>query len=215
MRSTVGDRQREARALQQRADVAQIGERRHARRHPAFAFGFRRREGLPQLGQRIAADHRRQQQPVGLQRAADLRQRAWEIVDELKRERGNDEVERLRLQRRAARIRGPADRSARVDRRARASALRTGSPGVPTSAACLNSRSTACSRSAMSSATRSSRNVAGPSRRPRLPRPQQSAVEQDRRGIRVRGHAGLVRRSRRVWQSGARRERPPNTKPIP
>ena len=79
----VGDRQRKARALQQRADIAQIGERRDARRNAAFAFGFRRGKGLPQFGQRIAADHRRQQQAVGLQRAADLREHAGQIVDEL------------------------------------------------------------------------------------------------------------------------------------
>ena len=95
----VGDRQRKARALQQRADIAQIGKRRDPRRHSAFAFGFRRRKGLPQLGQRIAADHRRQQQPVGPQRAADLREHAGQIVDELKGERGDDEIERFRLQR--------------------------------------------------------------------------------------------------------------------
>ena len=94
----VGDRQRKARALQQRADIAQIGKRRDARRHAALAFGFRRRKGLPELGQRIAADHRRQQQPVRLQRAADLRQHAGQIVDELKGERGDGEIERFRLQ---------------------------------------------------------------------------------------------------------------------
>ena len=95
----VGDRQCEARALQQRADIAQIGKWRDAGRNPAFAFGFRRRKGLPQFGQRLAADHRRQQQPVGLQRAADLRQHAGQIVDELKGQRGNHEIERFRLQR--------------------------------------------------------------------------------------------------------------------
>ena len=36
-----------------------------------------------------------------------------------------------------------------------------------------------------------------------LPRAKQRAVEQDRCGIGVRGHAGLVRRYNRVWQSGA------------
>ena len=91
----VGDRQRKACALQQRADIAQIGKRRDARRYPALAFGFRRGKGLPELRQRIAADHRRQQQPVGLQRAADLRQHAGQIVDELERERGDGEIERL------------------------------------------------------------------------------------------------------------------------
>ena len=95
----VGDRQGKPDALQQRADIAQIGKRRHPRRHAAFAFGFRRRKGLPQLGQRIAADHRRQQQPVRLQRAADLRQHARQVVDELQRQRGDREVERIGRQR--------------------------------------------------------------------------------------------------------------------
>jgi hypothetical protein len=36
----IGDRQRETSALQQRADIAQIGKRRDAGRDPAFAFGF-------------------------------------------------------------------------------------------------------------------------------------------------------------------------------
>jgi len=43
----IGDRQREARALQQRAHVAQIGKRRDARRDPTpFAFGFRGRRKI-------------------------------------------------------------------------------------------------------------------------------------------------------------------------
>ena len=42
----VGDRQREARALQQRAEIAQVGERRDARRDAAFDFALGLREGL-------------------------------------------------------------------------------------------------------------------------------------------------------------------------
>ena len=49
----------------------------------------------------------------------------------------------------------------------RASAARTASPGVPRSSARSNRRSTAASRSARSSATRSSKNVAGPNQPPR------------------------------------------------
>ena len=48
-----------------------------------------------QLGQRGAAEHRGEQQPVGLQGAADLHQRARQVVDEMQREPGHDEVERL------------------------------------------------------------------------------------------------------------------------
>ena len=42
----VGDRQRKAGALQQRAEIAQIGERRDPRRDAAFDFGFGRGERL-------------------------------------------------------------------------------------------------------------------------------------------------------------------------
>ena len=159
----IGDRQRKAGALQQRADIAQIGERRDARRHPAFAFGFGRGKGLPQFGQRIAADHRRQQQPVRLQRAADLRQHAGQIVDELEGERGDREIERFRRQAATSSLSSirQIDACDRLDplgqrRRAadrRASRYRRASE---------KSRITACSRSAISSATRSSRKVAGP-----------------------------------------------------
>ena len=172
----VGDRQREAGALQQRADVAQIGERRDARRHPAFAFGFGRGERLPQLGQRIAADHRRQQQPVGLQRAADLRQHAGQIVDELKGERRDDEIERFRLQRQRFAFgiieTNASDGFEATAQRLRASADRPASRYPRRQQIC---RVTACSRSAISSTTRSSRKVAGPARSARSCRARSSA----------------------------------------
>ena len=121
----VGDRQRKTCALQQRADIAQVGERRHARRHSALKLGFRRRKRLPQFGQRIAADHRRQQQPIRLQRAADLRQHAGQVVDELQGQRGDCEVDGRRARAAAVRIRYPADRCARARPTRPASAFRT------------------------------------------------------------------------------------------
>ena len=51
-------------------------------------------ECLAQLGEAVSADHRRQEQPIRLQRAADLDQRARQIVDELQRERRHHEIER-------------------------------------------------------------------------------------------------------------------------
>ena len=90
----VGDRQREARALQQGAGVAQIGERRDARRDAVLDLGLGRGEGLAQLDQGVAADERGEEQPVRLERAPDLHQRARQIVDELQRERGDHEIER-------------------------------------------------------------------------------------------------------------------------
>ena len=43
----------------------------------------------------VAAEHRGEQQSVGLQGAADLQQRAGQVVDEMQREPRHDEVERL------------------------------------------------------------------------------------------------------------------------
>ncbi len=109
-RIDIGDRQRKTRALQQAADIAEIGERRDARRDPAFAFGLRRGEGLTQLRQRVAADHRRQQQAIGPECAADLREHAGQIVDKLQRQRGDHEIEAFRPQSAAPR---PANSPAR------------------------------------------------------------------------------------------------------
>ena len=89
----VGDRQREPRALKQRAEIAQVGERRDARRHAAFDLGLGLGKRRAQLGRDVAADHRRQQQAVRFEGAANLNQRARQIVDELKRQRGDDEIE--------------------------------------------------------------------------------------------------------------------------
>ena len=48
-----------------------------------------------QLGERGSAEHRGEQQAVGLQGAADLQQGAGQVVDEMQREPGHDQVERL------------------------------------------------------------------------------------------------------------------------
>ena len=90
----IGHRKCKPGPLQQRADIAQIRKRRHARRDTALAFGLGRRERLPQLGERIAADHGREQQPIRLQRAADLREHAGQIVDKLEGERRQHQIKR-------------------------------------------------------------------------------------------------------------------------
>ena len=58
--------------------------------HEAHAGGKR----LAEFGQGVAADHRCEEQSVRLQRAADLCQHAWQIVDKLERQSGEREVER-------------------------------------------------------------------------------------------------------------------------
>ena len=195
----IGHRQREARALQQRAHVAQVGERRNARRDAVLDLGFGGREGLAQFGQRVAADERREQQAVGLQRAANLDKRAGEIVDELQAT-ARTRRDRAMHRRTAAPLRRPPQRAARLLRGLRsearpraaltamivptlplaASARRSASVGVPRSTAHSNRRSTVASRSDKSSATRSIRKVAGPSAAARARRARRSMAVEDR-----------------------------------
>ena len=153
---------------------------------------------LAQLGRGIAAERAPQKkQAVGLQRAADLDQRARQIVDELQRQRRHHEIERA-----VGETAAPPRRRRRVKERygqvraavaggsaatmiptlpLAASTRRTASVGVPRSTARSNGRSTADSRSPSSSATRSIRKVSGP-KRPRalLACAQQPAVEDGR-----------------------------------
>ena len=77
-------------------------------------------EGFAQFGKTIAADQRRQQQAVRLERAADLDQRAGQVVDELQRQRGHHEIERAVGERQAP----PRRRPRAMNRRARPSARR-------------------------------------------------------------------------------------------
>ena len=62
----VGDRQRKAGPLQQSAELAQVGERRHPRRDAVLHLRLGLRERLAQLGQRVAAEQRGEQQAVRL-----------------------------------------------------------------------------------------------------------------------------------------------------
>jgi hypothetical protein len=52
------------------------------------------REGFAQLGEAVATDQCRQQQAVRLERAADLDQRAGQIIHKLQRQRGHHQIER-------------------------------------------------------------------------------------------------------------------------
>jgi hypothetical protein len=73
---------------------ASTGKGSHARRHAAFDLALGLREGLAQFVQRLAADQRRQKQAVRLQRAADLDQRARQVIHKLQRQRRDHEIER-------------------------------------------------------------------------------------------------------------------------
>ena len=64
------------------------------RRSAAFDFAFGRSEGLPQFGQRLAAEQRSEKQTIRLERAANLQKHAGQIVDELQCQGGHDEVDR-------------------------------------------------------------------------------------------------------------------------
>ena len=67
--------------LQQRAEIAQIGEGRDARADPAhrLALGFEQR--LPEFLQGSPAEQAAHEQPVGPERPLDLDERARQVVD--------------------------------------------------------------------------------------------------------------------------------------
>ena len=67
---------------------------------------------MAQFGQGVAADERGEQQAVGFQRALYLDQRARQIVDELQRKRGDDEIEGAVRERQRLLIGNDAERRA-------------------------------------------------------------------------------------------------------
>ena len=87
-----------------------------------------------QFGQRVAADQRREKQSVGLERAADLDERARQIVDELQRQRRHHEIERAVAERQRFLVGGDRQtlagdmRRDRIDRDDRAHLIRERAP---------------------------------------------------------------------------------------
>ena len=89
----VDDGEREARALQQAAEVAAVREWRDAGAGAAVDLTLGGDEGLTQLGQALAADQGCEQQAVGFQRMAGLHECAREVVDPLQRQGRDDQIE--------------------------------------------------------------------------------------------------------------------------
>ncbi len=89
----IGHRQGEAGALHQGAEIAQIDERRDARAGAAFDFILRPGEAGAQLPKVWPPASAPRKQPVGREDAADLRQHAGQVVDELQVKRADDEIE--------------------------------------------------------------------------------------------------------------------------
>ena len=89
----VDHRQREAGALQQAAERARVGERDDARARAAADSLSAASRHCAQLRQRVAAGQGGEQQAVGLQRAADLDQRARQVVDLMQGEQRDGEIE--------------------------------------------------------------------------------------------------------------------------
>ena len=186
----IGDRQRKARALQQRAEIAQIGKRRDPRRNPALDLRLGRRKRLAQLGERLAAEQRRR----ATGRPAWSARRICTSTPGRSLANCSDNADTTRSSApsrngSASSSATTASGSARANGAAAtivptlplaASARRTASPGVPRSTARSNCRSTTASRSAMSAATRSIRKSDAPSAlRAPPPRAQELAVEDD------------------------------------
>src|SRR4051812_7891500 len=89
----ISDGKREARALKERAIIPDIGEGRDARARAASQFGLGLDQRLAKLLQRPAAERRGDEQTIGAQRAADLDERAGEIVDAVKSKARYYEIE--------------------------------------------------------------------------------------------------------------------------
>ena len=113
----VDHRQGEARPLHERAQRAHVDEGRDARRRAAENLALGDRKTLPELGQRVAADQRRDEEAVGLQRAADLDERPGQIVDGLQREQRHGEVEAAVRRRQALEIADRAEEIAAAEAR--------------------------------------------------------------------------------------------------
>ena len=95
----IGDRQRETGTLQQGAGIADIGERGDAWAGAAKKLGFGSDQAFAKLGERAAAGHRAEKQPVGPQRTPDLDQRAWNVVGLMQRQQRHGEVDAFRVER--------------------------------------------------------------------------------------------------------------------
>ena len=92
-RLAVGHRHGEPGALQQASGIAQVRERRDARAEPALDLALGGGKSLAQLPERAAAQHAGEEEPVRLQDAPDLDQRARQIVHPVQAHRAQHEIE--------------------------------------------------------------------------------------------------------------------------
>ena len=96
--AAVGDREREAGALQQAAEVADLAHRRDARAEAAEGLDLGLGEGGAQLGQGLAAEEGGEEEAVGPEGAAGLHELADRVVGPVQREGMDDEVVGGRLE---------------------------------------------------------------------------------------------------------------------
>ncbi len=92
----VGHGKREAGALQQTAERAQVRERSDARTGAALDLDLGRRETVPHLRQRRAAEQTAEEQAIGFQGTPHLDERSRQVVDGMQCLDRDDEVEALR-----------------------------------------------------------------------------------------------------------------------
>jgi len=89
----VDHRQREAGALQKRAGIGDPGKRRDVGGGAALLGEVGGEKRLAELGQGVAAQHRREQEPIGFEHAVDLEKRARKVVGGMKQQRRKNEIE--------------------------------------------------------------------------------------------------------------------------
>ncbi len=99
LRDAVGHRQGEPCALHQSAQIADLGHGQHPRAQPACHLRFSSGKAGAQLVQRLPAEKRRDQQPIGRQGMATLDQLANRIIGPMQGQRMHHQIMRARLQR--------------------------------------------------------------------------------------------------------------------
>ena len=94
----IGDRQSESGAREQIAERADIGERDHVRGCPLTGFAFGSKQTGAQFVQGSGGEHNGEENAIGLEGLANLREAAGQIIDPVERQDAGDEIEALRTQ---------------------------------------------------------------------------------------------------------------------
>ena len=95
----IGDGQGKTGAREQIAERAHIGERDHVGGCPLTGFTFGGEQAGAQFVQGSGGEQNREENAIGLEGLANLREAAGQVIDPVERQDAGDEIEALRTQR--------------------------------------------------------------------------------------------------------------------